>query len=106
MYGVAATSMQVVVESGKYCIQALTPDSMRFIRNQTNLIPYVIFLAAPQPAILREQLTQTQKGAFRRVRSDQGSKDKQITSIISASLEISQEFGGYFDEVITNLVSE
>ena len=106
MYGVSPASLQVVVEQGKFCIQSLTPESMRFIRNQTNLMPYVIFLAAPQADTLREQLKQTQKGAFRRVRSDQGSKDKQITTIISSSLEISQEYGAYFDETITNLNSE
>ena len=105
MYGVAPTSMHVVVETGKFCIQALTPESMRYIRNQTNLMPYVVFLSAPRPDILREQLKSTQKGAFRRVRSDQGSRDKQITSIIASSEEIANEFGGYFDEVITNLGS-
>ena len=106
MYGVSPTSLQVVAESGKYCIQALTPDSMRYIRNQTNFMPYVLFLAAPKADVLREQLKQTQKGAFRRVRSDQGSRDKQITSIIHASREIALEYGGYFDEAITNLSSE
>ena len=106
MYGVSPASLQVVVENGKFCIQSLTPESMRFIRNQTNLMPYVVFLSAPQAGTLREQLKQTQKGAFRRVRSDQGSKDKQITTIISSSQEISQEFGAYFDETLTNLNSE
>ena len=106
MYGVSPTSLQVVVESGKYCIQALTPDSMRYIRNQTNFMPYVLFLAAPQAEVLREQLKQTQKGAFRRVRSDQGSRDKQITSIIHASREIAMEYGGYFDEAVTNVSSQ
>uniref|UniRef100_A0A6A7FQD0 MAGUK p55 subfamily member 6-like isoform X1 n=2 Tax=Hirondellea gigas TaxID=1518452 RepID=A0A6A7FQD0_9CRUS len=47
LYGTKIDSILSVIRSGKMCVLDCSPESLKFLHNSSELLPYIIFLAAP-----------------------------------------------------------
>ncbi|XP_018019124.1 protein PALS2 isoform X2 [Hyalella azteca] len=47
LYGTKIDSVLAVIRSGKMCVLDCAADSLKFLHNSSELLPYIIFLAAP-----------------------------------------------------------
>ncbi|XP_042866332.1 protein PALS2-like isoform X4 [Penaeus japonicus] len=47
LYGTKLDSILSVIRSGKMCLLDCSPASLKYLRNSSEMLPYVIFLAAP-----------------------------------------------------------
>ncbi|KAB7501173.1 MAGUK p55 subfamily member 6 [Armadillidium nasatum] len=47
LYGTKLESILSVIRSGKMCVLDPSPTSLKYLRNSSDFLPYVIFLAAP-----------------------------------------------------------
>ncbi|XP_068228631.1 protein PALS2 isoform X5 [Palaemon carinicauda] len=47
LYGTKCDSILSIIRSGKMCVLDCSPPSLKYLRNSSELLPYVIFLAAP-----------------------------------------------------------
>ncbi|KAF2367597.1 PDZ domain [Trinorchestia longiramus] len=47
LYGTKIDSILSVIRSGKMCVLDCSPDSLKFLHNSSELLPFIIFLAAP-----------------------------------------------------------
>lgn len=91
LYGTSLHAIRAVVQSGKICILNLHPQSLRILKN-SDLKPYVVFIAAPNIDKLRTN------------RLKQGVKftENELKEIIEHSRELEEVYGHYFDYIIVN----
>nr|XP_045609436.1 protein PALS2-like isoform X3 [Procambarus clarkii]XP_045609437.1 protein PALS2-like isoform X3 [Procambarus clarkii] len=47
LYGTKLDSILSIIRSGKMCVLDCSPASLKYLRNSSEMLPYVIFLAAP-----------------------------------------------------------
>ena len=47
LYGTKLDSIRVIIDDGKTCILDASPQSLKILRNSSEFMPFVVFLAAP-----------------------------------------------------------
>ncbi|RXG55507.1 MAGUK p55 subfamily member 6 [Armadillidium vulgare] len=98
LYGTKLESILSVIRSGKMCVLDPSPTSLKYLRNSSDFLPYVIFLAAPGLDELKNLNT-----ANRYI----GSSSKSLTEedykkAIEESAKMQRMYQKYFDLVIEN----
>jgi MAGUK p55 subfamily protein 5 len=89
-YGTSLDSMRHIVDSGKICVIQLHAPSLLALY-KTDLMPYVIFISAPNVETLREIFVS---------RMQKDLSDQELKETVEASMEIEKEYACYFDKVI------
>ena len=82
--------MRHIVDSGKICVIQLHAPSLLALY-KTDLMPYVIFISAPNIETLREIFVS---------RMQKDLSDQELKETVEASMEIEKEYACYFDKVI------
>merc|ERR1719471_1598643 len=88
-YGTSLESIRTVVNSGKICVLNLQPSSLPSI-HQSDLKPYVVFLAPPSPQMSKQQAN----------KHGQVFKEDEYREMVTISHSMEEDFGQYFDSVI------
>ncbi|XP_023611593.1 MAGUK p55 subfamily member 5 isoform X4 [Myotis lucifugus] len=91
LYGTSIDSVRQVINSGKICLLSLRTQSLRTLRN-SDLKPYIIFIAPPSQERLRALLAKEGKNP----------KPEELREIIEKTREMEQNNGHYFDTAIVN----
>ena len=47
LYGTKLDSIRVLIDDGKTCVLDASPQSLKILRNSSEFMPFVVFLAAP-----------------------------------------------------------
>ncbi|XP_065542778.1 protein PALS1 isoform X2 [Lathamus discolor] len=91
LYGTSIDSVRQVINSGKICLLNLHTQSLKTLRN-SDLKPYIIFVAPPSQERLRALLAKEGKNP----------KPEELREIIEKTREMEQNNGHYFDTAIVN----
>ncbi|KAK9409821.1 MAGUK p55 subfamily member 5 [Crotalus adamanteus] len=91
LYGTSIDSVRQVINSGKICLLNLHTQSLKSLRN-SDLKPYIIFIAPPSQERLRALLAKEGKNP----------KPEELREIIEKTREMEQNNGHYFDTAIVN----
>ncbi|XP_061467028.1 protein PALS1 isoform X1 [Rhineura floridana] len=91
LYGTSTDSVRQVINSGKICLLNLYTQSLKSLRN-SDLKPYIIFIAPPSQERLRVLLAKEGKNP----------KPDELREIIEKTREMEQNNGHYFDTAIVN----
>uniref|UniRef100_G1T2F4 Protein PALS1 n=1 Tax=Oryctolagus cuniculus TaxID=9986 RepID=G1T2F4_RABIT len=91
LYGTSIDSVRQVINSGKICLLSLRTQSLKTLRN-SDLKPYIIFIAPPSQERLRALLAKEGKNP----------KPEELREIIEKTREMEQNNGHYFDTAIVN----
>ncbi|XP_024054359.1 MAGUK p55 subfamily member 5 isoform X2 [Terrapene carolina triunguis] len=91
LYGTSIDSVRQVINSGKICLLNLHTQSLKTLRN-SDLKPYIIFIAPPSQERLRALLAKEGKNP----------KPEELREIIEKTREMEQNNGHYFDTAIVN----
>ncbi|XP_034273481.1 protein PALS1 isoform X1 [Pantherophis guttatus] len=91
LYGTSIDSVRQVINSGKICLLNLHTQSLKSLRN-SDLKPYIIFIAPPSQERLRALLAKEGKTP----------KPEELREIIEKTREMEQNNGHYFDTAIVN----
>ncbi|MEE6492103.1 hypothetical protein FKM82_016473 [Ascaphus truei] len=91
IYGTGIDSVRQVINSGKICLLSLHTQSLKMLRN-SDLKPYIIFIAPPSQERLRALLAKDGKNP----------KPEELREIIEKAREMEQNNGHYFDSAIVN----
>ncbi|KAF6131548.1 membrane palmitoylated protein 5 [Phyllostomus discolor] len=91
LYGTSIDSVRQVINSGKICLLSLHTQSLKALRN-SDLKPYIIFIAPPSQERLRALLAKEGKNP----------KPEELREIIEKTREMEQNNGHYFDTAIVN----
>lgn len=91
LYGTSIDSVRQVINSGKICLLSLRAQSLKTLRN-SDLKPYIIFIAPPSQERLRALLAKEGKNP----------KPEELREIIEKTREMEQNNGHYFDTAIVN----
>ncbi|XP_007886276.1 protein PALS1 [Callorhinchus milii] len=91
LYGTSIDSVRQVINSAKICLLSLHTQSLKILRN-SDLKPYIIFIAPPSQERLRAMLTKEGKNP----------KPEDLRDIIEKAREMEQNYGHYFDSAIVN----
>ncbi|XP_032200441.1 MAGUK p55 subfamily member 5 isoform X3 [Mustela erminea] len=91
LYGTSIDSVRQVINSGKICLLSLRTQSLKALRN-SDLKPYIIFIAPPSQERLRALLAKEGKNP----------KPEELREIIEKTREMEQNNGHYFDTAIVN----
>lgn len=70
-YGTSLEAIRAVVDSGKICVLNLHPQSLKILRN-SDLKPYVVFVAPPSLERLRQK----------KIKNGEGYKEEELKEII------------------------
>ncbi|KAH0955739.1 hypothetical protein HN011_002843 [Eciton burchellii] len=90
-YGTSVEAIRTVVNSGKICVLNLHPQSLKILRN-SNLKPYVVFVAPPSLEKLRQK----------RLKNNENFKEEELKDIIEKAREMEDKYGHLFDMLILN----
>lgn len=90
-YGTSVEAIRSVVNSGKICVLNLHPQSLKILRN-SDLKPYVVFVAPPNPEKLRQK----------RIKNNESFKEEELKDIIEKAREMEDKYGHLFDMIIIN----
>ncbi|KYN07577.1 MAGUK p55 subfamily member 5 [Cyphomyrmex costatus] len=90
-YGTSVEAIRTVVNSGKICVLNLHPQSLKILRN-SNLKPYVVFIAPPSLEKLRQK----------RINNNESFKEEELKDIIEKAREMEDKYGHLFDMLIVN----
>ncbi|XP_011874898.1 PREDICTED: MAGUK p55 subfamily member 5-A isoform X2 [Vollenhovia emeryi] len=90
-YGTSVEAIRTVVNSGKICVLNLHPQSLKILRN-SDLKPYVVFIAPPSLEKLRQK----------RIKNNEGFKEEELKDIIEKAREMEDKYGHLFDMLILN----
>ncbi|XP_076200970.1 protein PALS1 isoform X2 [Aptenodytes patagonicus] len=91
LYGTSIDSVRQVINSGKICLLNLHTQSLKTLRN-SDLKPYIIFVAPPSQERLRALLAKEGKNP----------KPEELREIIEKTREMEQNNGHYFDTAVVN----
>uniref|UniRef100_A0A9L0S5T6 Protein PALS1 n=1 Tax=Equus caballus TaxID=9796 RepID=A0A9L0S5T6_HORSE len=91
LYGTSIDSVRQVINSGKICLLSVRTQSLKTLRN-SDLKPYIIFIAPPSQERLRALLAKEGKNP----------KPEELREIIEKTREMEQNNGHYFDTAIVN----
>ncbi|EPY79733.1 membrane protein, palmitoylated 5 isoform 2-like protein [Camelus ferus] len=91
LYGTSIDAVRQVINSGKICLLSLRTQSLKTLRN-SDLKPYIIFIAPPSQERLRALLAKEGKNP----------KPEELREIIEKTREMEQNNGHYFDTAIVN----
>uniref|UniRef100_A0A674F1D9 Protein PALS1 n=1 Tax=Salmo trutta TaxID=8032 RepID=A0A674F1D9_SALTR len=91
LYGTSTDSVRQLINTGKICLLCLHTQSLRILRN-SDLKPYIIFIAPPSQERLRALLAKESKNP----------KPEELRDIIEKAREMEQNFGHLFDAAIVN----
>ncbi|XP_075386793.1 protein PALS1 isoform X1 [Tenrec ecaudatus] len=91
LYGTSIDSVRQVINSGKICLLNLRTQSLKTLRN-SDLKPYIIFIAPPSQERLRALLAKEGKNL----------KPEELREIIEKTREMEQNNGHCFDTAIVN----
>ncbi|XP_067941290.1 protein PALS1-like [Watersipora subatra] len=91
-YGTSLESIRQVVNSGKICVLNLHPQAIKSLR-VSDVKPYVVFIAAPNMHILKENITKS---------SGKEPTVDHCRNIIDKGREMEIKYSHYFDFIINN----
>nr|XP_033806641.1 MAGUK p55 subfamily member 5 [Geotrypetes seraphini]XP_033806642.1 MAGUK p55 subfamily member 5 [Geotrypetes seraphini]XP_033806643.1 MAGUK p55 subfamily member 5 [Geotrypetes seraphini]XP_033806644.1 MAGUK p55 subfamily member 5 [Geotrypetes seraphini]XP_033806645.1 MAGUK p55 subfamily member 5 [Geotrypetes seraphini] len=91
LYGTSTDSVRQVINAGKICLLNLHTQSLKILRN-SDLKPFIIFIAPPSQERLRALLAKEGKNP----------KPDELREIIEKAREMEQNNGHYFDTAIVN----
>ncbi|XP_020343276.1 MAGUK p55 subfamily member 5-A-like [Oncorhynchus kisutch] len=91
LYGTSTDSVRQLINTGKICLLCLHTQSLKILRN-SDLKPYIIFIAPPSQERLRALLAKESKNP----------KPEELRDIIEKAREMEQNFGHLFDAAIVN----
>ncbi|XP_034098472.1 protein PALS2 isoform X2 [Drosophila nasuta] len=97
LYGTSLQSIKDVINSGRMCILDCAPNSLKVLHNSQELMPFVIFIAAPG----MEQL-KTIYADRRATGSNRNLSDDDLISTVEESTFVQRKYEKYFDMVIVN----
>ncbi|XP_069985081.1 protein PALS2 isoform X6 [Penaeus vannamei] len=98
LYGTKLDSILSVIRSGKMCLLDCSPASLKYLRNSSEMLPYVIFLAAPGMDQIK---------SLYNIGSSMGSSSRNLTEddfkrTMEESAKLQRAYDKYFDKVIIN----
>ncbi|XP_054741395.1 protein PALS2 isoform X1 [Anastrepha obliqua] len=122
LYGVHLDSVKEVIKSGRMCILDCAPSTLKFLHNSQDLMPFVIFIAAPGMEQLRNIYSErratgsTKNLTFDRQTSIRFSsrrartleslaslyEEDDLIATVEESSFVQRRYGKYFDMVIVN----
>lgn len=91
LYGTSIDSVRQIINSSKICILNLHTQTLKILRN-SDLKPYIIFIAPPSQERLRALLAKEGKNP----------KPEELREIIEKAREMEQNNGHFFDTAIVN----
>ncbi|XP_029454727.1 MAGUK p55 subfamily member 5 [Rhinatrema bivittatum] len=91
LYGTSTDSVRQIINAGKICLLNLHTQSLKILRN-SDLKPFIIFIAPPSQERLRALLAKEGKNP----------KPDDLREIIEKAREMEQSSGHYFDTAIVN----
>ncbi|XP_030383341.1 MAGUK p55 subfamily member 6 isoform X2 [Scaptodrosophila lebanonensis] len=97
LYGTHLQSIKDVINSGRMCILDCAPNALKILHNSQDLMPFVIFIAAPG----MEQL-KTIYADRRATGSNRNLSDDDLISTVEESSFVQRKYEKYFDMVIVN----
>nr|XP_032294502.1 MAGUK p55 subfamily member 6 isoform X2 [Drosophila virilis] len=97
LYGTHLQSIKDVINSGRMCILDCAPNALKILHNSQELMPFVIFIAAPG----MEQL-KTIYADRRATGSNRNLSDDDLISTVEESSFVQRKYEKYFDMVIVN----
>ncbi|XP_055383466.1 protein PALS2 [Condylostylus longicornis] len=123
LYGTHIESIKDVIKSGKMCILDCAPNSLKILHNSTELMPFVIFVAAPGMEQLKQIYAERRatSGSQRSLAFDRQSsiryssrrartleslaslyEDDDLVSTVEESAFLQRKYEKYFDMVLVN----
>ncbi|KAL5279948.1 MPP6 family protein [Megaselia abdita] len=123
LYGTHVESIKDVIKSGKMCVLDVAPNSLKLLHNSQELMPFVIFVAAPGMDQLKQIYAERRAtgGSNRNLSFDRQSsiryssrrartleslaslyEDDDLISTVEESAFIQRKYEKYFDMVIIN----
>ncbi|XP_033843597.1 protein PALS1 [Periophthalmus magnuspinnatus] len=91
LYGTSTDSVRQVINTSKICVLCLHTQALKVLRN-SDLKPYIIFIAPPSQERLRALLAKENKNP----------KPEELRDIIEKAREMEQSCGHLFDAIIVN----
>ncbi|XP_037908001.1 MAGUK p55 subfamily member 6 isoform X4 [Hermetia illucens] len=123
LYGTHLDSIRDVIKSGKMCILDCAPSALKILHNSTELMPFVVFVAAPGMEQLKQIYAEKRAtgGSSRNLTFDRQSsiryssrrartleslaslyEDEDLISTVEESSILQRKYEKYFDMVIVN----
>ncbi|XP_067622145.1 protein PALS2 isoform X2 [Eurosta solidaginis] len=122
LYGLHLNSVKEVINSGRMCILDCAPSTLKFLHNSQDLMPYVIFIAAPGMEQLKLIYSERRAtGSIKNLTFDRQSsiryssrrartleslaslyEEDDLIATVEESSFIHRRYGKYFDMVVEN----
>uniref|UniRef100_A0A0A1X4L8 MAGUK p55 subfamily member 6 n=1 Tax=Zeugodacus cucurbitae TaxID=28588 RepID=A0A0A1X4L8_ZEUCU len=122
LYGLHLNSVNEVIESGRMCILDCAPSTLKFLHNSQQLMPFVIFIAAPGMEQLKQVYSERRAtGSVKSLTFDRQSsiryssrrartleslaslyEEDDLIATVEESSFYQRRYGKYFDMVIVN----
>ncbi|XP_066954136.1 protein PALS2 isoform X4 [Macrobrachium rosenbergii] len=98
LYGTKCDSILSVIRSGKMCVLDCSPASLKYLRNSSEMLPYVIFLAAPG----MDQIKNLYNIGNSLCSSSRNLTEDDFKRTMEESAKLQRAYDKYFDLVIIN----
>ncbi|XP_076046074.1 MAGUK p55 subfamily member vari isoform X3 [Oratosquilla oratoria] len=98
LYGTKIDSILSVIRSGKMCVLDCSPVCLKFLRNSSDLLPYVIFLAAPGMDQIKNMYASGRSLAY----SSRNLTEDDYKRTLDESSKLQRAYDKYFDLEIVN----
>ncbi|CAD6996977.1 MAGUK p55 subfamily member 6 isoform X2 [Ceratitis capitata] len=122
LYGLHLKSVKDVIASGRMCILDCAPSTLKFLHNSQDLMPFVIFIAAPGIEQLKQVYNERRAtGSVKNLTFDRQSsirfssrrartleslaslyEEDDLIATVEESCFLQRRYGKYFDMVIVN----
>ncbi|XP_050701109.1 protein PALS2-like isoform X3 [Eriocheir sinensis] len=102
LYGTKIDSILSVIRSGKMCVLDCSPASLKYLRNSSEMLPYVIFLAAPGMDQIKSLYNIGSSSSAFGYSGRTSAPEDDFKRTMEESAKMQRAYDKYFDLVIVN----